>query len=81
MERQFQIARENIDVLPVIVRDKSAIAEWHKHNKDWNSLKSDNQWNFNTKKIKLIQDFIRDNNYSVNWENDLFQILVPSTEN
>lgn len=81
MERQFQIARENIDVLPVIVRDKSAIAEWHKHNKDWNSLKSDNQWNFNTKKIKLIQDFIRDNNYSVNWENDLFQILVPPTEN
>lgn len=80
MERHFIKAKETIPTLPVIVRNKSAIASWEKPAKDWDNTSAEDQWNFNTRKIELIQEFIRDNDYSIHWENDLFQILIPATQ-
>lgn len=76
MERHFIAAQNNITELPVIVRNKSAIKQWDIESKDWNNTSSRDQWNFNTKKIELIQQFINDHKYQVVWENELFQILV-----
>ena len=81
MERHFIKAKETISTLPVIVRNKSAIASWEKPAKDWDNTSAEDQWNFNTRKIELIQDFIRENGYTIHWENELFQILVPPTNN
>lgn len=78
LARQLTKAPTNIPILPVIVRNKSAIAKWHMYNKDWDNLSAADQWNFNTRKIELIQEFIRDNGYQIVWENELFQILTPN---
>lgn len=80
MEHHFKKSKETIPTLPVIVRNKSGIASWEKPSKDWDNTLADDQWNFNTRKIELIQGFIRDNDYSIHWENDLFQILIPATQ-
>lgn len=81
MERHFVKSKETIPTLPVIVRNKSAIASWEKPAKDWDNTSAEDQWNFNTRKIELIQDFIKENSYTIHWENDLFQILVPPINN
>ena len=60
--------------------NKSGIASWEKPSKDWDNTSAEDQWNFNTRKIELIQEFIYDNDYTIHWENDLFQILVPPTD-
>lgn len=77
LEYQFEKAQKNIDDLPVVIWNKSGIASWQSHADDWNSLESNDQWNFNSRKIELMQDFIQKNNYEIVWENDLFQILLP----
>ena len=77
MERHFIKAQNNIPQLPVIVRNKSGIASWEKHHKDWDNTSATDQWNFNSRKIELIQEFIKENNYIIHWENDIFQILIP----
>lgn len=79
MERHFIKAQKESDALPVIVREKGWVKDvFNDENyKDWdNSNAEENRFHKN-KKIKLIQDFIRDNNYSVVWENKSFQILLP----
>ena len=76
MERQFVKAKATIDKLPVIVRNKSGVATWYHYSPDWNNLEC-KDWHFTPRKIELIQEFIRDNDYTIHWENDLFQILVP----
>lgn len=78
MERHFEKALKNSKFLPVIVREKSSVVVgWRTPFKDWdNSNAEENRYHKN-KKIKLIQDFINNNNYVVAWENDIFQILIP----
>lgn len=70
LARQFEKAQETISVLPVIVRNKSEIADWIHYAKGWDDDDDG--------KIKLIHNFIAKYNYTVYWENELFQILVPS---
>ncbi len=77
LSNHFIKAKSTIPTLPIIVRNKSEIPTWHKPALDWDSTIAEDQWNFNTRKIELIQEFIRDNDYTIHWENDLFQILVP----
>lgn len=69
LERQFEKAQETISILPVILRNKSEIASWTHYSKDWDED--------DDRKIKLIHNFIETYNYTVYWENALFQILVP----
>ncbi len=79
LERHFIKAQNESDELPVIIREKGWVKDiFNDENyKDWdNSNAEENRYHKN-KKIKLIQDFIRDNNYSVVWENKSFQILLP----
>ncbi len=79
MERHFIKAQNVSDILPVIVREKGWICDiFNKNNyPDWdNSEAVENHFHKN-KKIKLIQDFIREYNYSVVWEDKAFQILLP----
>ena len=79
MERHFLKAQNESDVLPLIVREKGWV--WDVFNDDnyldWdNSEAIENEFHKN-RKIRLIQDFIRENNYSVVWEDKAFQILLP----
>ena len=80
MERQFIKAKSTIPTLPVIVRNKSEVATWYRHSEDWDNVNS-GSWCVTSRKIELIQNFIRDNGYTIHWENDLFQILVPPSNN
>lgn len=82
MERHFVKAQACSDVLPVVVREKGWVRDvFNKDNyPDWdNSEAIENRFHQN-KKIKLIQDFIRENNYSIVWENQSFQLLIPSSQ-
>lgn len=79
MERHFLKAQNESDVLPIIVREKGWVMDIFNEGNypDWdNSEAVENRYHKN-KKIKLIQDFIHENNYSVVWEDKAFQILVP----
>lgn len=38
-------------------------------------------YSYKKKKVRLINNFIKENNYEVVWENDLFQILSPIDRN
>lgn len=83
MERHFIKAQNESDVLPLIVREKGWVWDVFndKNYPDWdNSEAVENRFHTN-KKIKLIQNFIRENNYSVIWEDKAFQILLPSSSN
>ena len=83
MEKHFIKAQKESKILPVIVREKGWVLDiFNEENyPDWdNSEAVENRFHKN-KKIKLIQDFIRGNNYSVIWEDKAFQILVPPTHN
>jgi hypothetical protein len=81
MEKHFVKAQTESDVLPVIVREKGWVGDIFNEDNypDWdNSEAIENRFHKN-KKIKLIQNFIKDNNYTVVWEDKAFQILVPPT--
>lgn len=83
MERHFIKAQKESKILPVIVREKGWVVDiFNEENyPDWNNSEAvENRFHKN-KKIKLIQDFIKDNGYSVVWEDKAFQILVPPTDN
>ena len=77
LEKKFSCAENSIEQLPVILCNKSAIANWFWFNPDWNSENADDQWNFNTQKAKAFHSFIRDNGYITAWENELFKIMIP----
>ena len=81
MERHFAKAKAESDILPIIVREKGWVSDIFNEDNypDWdNSEAIENRFHKN-KKIKLIQDFIKDNDYTVVWEDKAFQILVPPT--
>lgn len=81
MERHFLKAQNESETLPVIVREKGWVLDIFNEGNypDWdNSEAVENRFHKN-KKIKLIQDFVRNNNYSVVWEDKAFQILIPPT--
>lgn len=81
MERRFRKIQATTDVLPVIVREKGWVRDIFNDRvyPDWNNSEAvENHWHKN-KRIKLLQDFIRDNGYNVVWEDQAFQILLPPT--
>lgn len=80
LKRHFDWAEKNIDVMPVILRNKSEIASWEFPSEDWDSLESTDQWNFSSEKIRALQNFIKEHNYYVAWEDELFQILLPTNQ-
>ena len=80
MERHFQEAERRGGPLPVMVREKAMIPYWTKYYPDWDNthVESDTYLHKN-KKITLIQQFIRKHHYRVVWENDICQILIPTS--
>ena len=82
LERHFTKAQNESNTLPVIVREKGWVLDVFndKNYMDWDNAKAvENRFHQN-KKIILIQDFIRKNNYSVVWEDKAFQILLPPVQ-
>lgn len=77
LERHFLSAKNNIMVLPTVLCNKSAIGEWDKYNPYWDHEDAEDQWNFNSTRAKIFHRFLRDNEYVVVWENELFEILQP----
>lgn len=80
LERHFISAEQNIEKLPIVLLHKSGIASWTHYCPEWNSLSASDQWNFNSKKIELMQKFLEQNHYEIVWENELFQILKSSIQ-
>lgn len=78
LERQFIKSEQTIKNLPVIVWNKSGIASWNVYDKDWDNINSSDQWNFNKRKIQLMNEFVEKHNYKIVWENNLFQIMIVS---
>lgn len=83
MERHFLKAQNESETLPVIVREKGWVLDIFNEGNypDWDNSEAVENRFHNNKKIKLIQDFVRNNNYSVVWEDKAFQILIPPTAN
>ena len=78
MERQFRRAESSINVLPIIVRDKMMIFNWTEYYPDWNNEHAKETYFHKNKKIRLINQFVLRHDYCVVWENEVFQILIPS---
>lgn len=79
LERQLLKARNTHTELPVIVREKSMLPRWQTPYKDWNNDNAVTSFLHKNGRIKNINKFIKENNYKLVWENDLFQILIPSS--
>lgn len=79
MERHFAKAKERCGDLPVIVREKSAVATWRQYDPDWDNAHAAETYGHKNGRIRAIQRFIQENRYVVVWENGLFQILLPPT--
>ena len=77
MERKFSQAERERKRLPVIVRDKSMLPRWYEPYADWNNDRAEETYFHKNAKIKLINRFIGKHGYTVAWENDVFQILIP----
>lgn len=79
MEKHFDMAQKESRVLPVVIREKGWVLDILNqcNYPDWdNSNAEENGYHIN-KKIRLIQDFLRENNYTLAWEDNVFQILIP----
>lgn len=79
LQRHFLEARRRHKDLPVIVREKSAVATWQKYDADWDNAHAEETYSHKNGRIKAIQQFIQENHYSVVWENGLFVILMTTT--
>ncbi len=77
----YQIAFDNAQKkkpLPIIVVSKSNGEEWTSVNKNWNSVLDCWDWHPSIKeKNEYLSRFVQYNNYTVVWEDDCFQLLIP----
>ena len=76
----FEKAQKSIP-LPIIVISKASAADWSSKNEQWHSI-LDCQDHFPSTKEKneYLLQFVQENNYSVKWEDDYFQILIPPAQ-
>lgn len=73
----FEKAKGN-KPLPIIVVRKSTYADWSVGNEHWSSiLDCEDRFPSIKEKNEYLLCFIRENNYSVVWEDNCFQILLP----
>lgn len=79
MELHFKRAEREIAVKPILVRDKMMIFNWAEHYPDWDNEHAEESYLHRNKKVHLIKEFISRHHYHVVWENEVFQILVPSS--
>lgn len=79
MELHFKRAEREIAVKPILVRDKMMIFNWAEHYPDWDNEYAEESYLHRNKKVHLIKEFISRHHYHVVWENEVFQILVPSS--
>ena len=82
MEFHFIKAQKESEKLPVVVREKGSVFDIFNEMDypDWDNSEAEENRFHKNKKIRLIQDFIRDNGYKVVWEDNAFQILLPYHE-
>lgn len=77
LQRHLNYSHHINPVLPVIVRDKGTVGKWQYQYEDWDNSNSTESYSHKNGRILAINEFIQGNGYSVVWENDLFQILLP----
>lgn len=78
IKMKLKNAVKETGVLPVIVRDKSAISYWDEYSETWNNDKTKNTYDHKNEKVTIINNFISENDYHIVWENHLFQILTTN---
>ncbi len=80
MSEKFELARATINEMPVIVREKCQplSGKWTTPLATYNREDLPTDYEYKASKIKIINKFIRENQYTVAWENTLFQILTPA---
>lgn len=76
MRRHMQKALKNNQQLPVLVRQKTRMYSFDP-DEHWNNDNAPELRFHQNEKVKIINEFIKDYNYSLVWENEAFQILLP----
>jgi hypothetical protein len=80
MKHQFERAKRERQQLPIILREKCQPigGNWTQPIEYYNDDSLEDTYVYKKEKIKIINNFIAENNYIIAWENKLFQILVPN---
>jgi hypothetical protein len=79
MERQFKRSEEEINVLPIVVREKGILpgSDWLTESEGWNRTDLADTYSYKKKNIQLINDFLAKHSYQLVWEDSCFQIYKP----
>ena len=73
----FEKAKEN-KPLPIIIIRKSTYADWSVGNEHWKSIiDCEDRFPSIKEKNEYLFRFVQDNYYTVEWEDDCFQLLIP----
>ncbi len=80
---KYQLEKTETDSkpLPVIVRDKSIFPNWSSYYPDWNNTEAKESFAHKNNRIKYFNEYLERHQYSIVWENEVFQILLPPTNN
>ncbi len=81
MERQFLRAEKERDTLPVVIREKGVLpgSLWLEEAAGWNREDLPDTYSYKSKKIALINQFLKKHDYKLVWENHVFQIWLPDS--
>lgn len=79
---KYQLEKTEIDnkPLPVIVRDKSIFPNWSSYYPDWNNTEAKESFAHKNNRIKYMNEYLDRHQYSVVWENEVFQLLLPPSK-
>ena len=77
MARKFREAEQRHTKLPVVVREKTMVPRWTVPYPAWDDTHFTDSYFHKNQKVQLIQQFLAHHHYTVVWENDVCQILIP----
>jgi hypothetical protein len=81
MQAKIEKAEKEIPGMPVVVREKSGLGpDWEIPSDYWDDTTLEDSWDYKAGRIILIQDFIKQHDYKLVWENELFQIYLPGKD-
>ena len=78
MKRAERRTELNGEPWPVVVREKCGLIDFTQPDPLWDSTDATDDFMHKNRKVELIHDFISRHGYHVAWENDGYQLLVPT---
>ena len=77
MDRKFRDAQQRHTKLPVVIREKTMVPRWTVPYPAWDDTHSTDNYFHKNHKVQLIQQFLATHHYTVVWQNDVCQLLIP----